>query len=147
MESFVDHEQRNLDRVDRWARLYNEEGSRFVSECYIEDVTVDCPGAMVMRGREAFIAIEDAVCDAAPRRWFRIDRKIADGNIVVVQATLFDPDQGDFSTRFCAVLTFDDDGLIVNDTTYLDVASWPMPDDIADRMSGLAIEWKVPAPA
>lgn len=144
----MDHEQRNLQLADRWAELYNNEGSRFVSECYVEDVTVDCPGALLIRGREAFTAIEDAVCVAAPRRWFRIDRKIADGDVVVVQATLFDPDQGnDFETRFCAVLTFNDDGLVVNDTTYLDAARWPMPVDIAERVEGLAVEWRVPVRA
>ncbi|HEY9417375.1 MAG TPA: nuclear transport factor 2 family protein [Pseudonocardia sp.] len=144
----MDRRERNLQRVQRWADLYNDGGSKFVSECYIEDVTVDCPGALLIRGREAFTAIEDAVCAAAPKRWFRIDRTIADGDVVMVQATLFDPDQGDdFSTRFCAVLTFDDDGLVVNDTTYLDAARWPMPADVAERVDGLNVEWKVPAPA
>jgi ketosteroid isomerase-like protein len=144
----MDRTERNLQQVERWAELYNNEGSKFVAECYVEDVTVDCPGALLIRGREAFTAIEDAVCAAAPRRWFRIDRKIADGDVVVVQATLFDPDQGDdFSTRFCAVLTFNDEGLVVNDTTYLDPVRWPMPEDVAERVQGLDVEWKVPAPA
>jgi ketosteroid isomerase-like protein len=143
-----EREQRNLGLVERWAKRYNDGGSDFVAECYAEDAVVDCPGAVLIRGREAFTAIEDAVCVAAPRRWFRIDRTLADGDVVMVQATLFDPDQGDdFETRFCAVLTFDDEGLVVNDTTYLDVARWPMPADVAERVEGLAVEWKVPAPA
>lgn len=141
----MDHRERNLQLADKWAELYNNEGSKFVSECYVEDVTVDCPGALLIHGREAFTAIEDAVCAAAPKRWFRIDRKIADGDVVMVQGTLFDPDQGDFETRFCAVLTFNDDGLVINDTTYLDVARWPMPADIAERVKGLAVQWKAPA--
>lgn len=136
--------ERNLAAVDRWAELYNNEGSRFVSECYVADVQLDCPGVLLIKGRETFTAIEDAVCAAAPKRWFRIDRKIADGDVVVVQATLFDPDQGaDFETRFCAVLTFNDDGLVVNDTTYLDPVRWPMPDDVAERLDGMAVEWMV----
>jgi predicted SnoaL-like aldol condensation-catalyzing enzyme len=103
---------------------------------------------MLITGRKAFTAIEDAVCAAAPRRWFRIDRKIADGDIVVVQATLFDPDQGDdFETRFCAVLAFGDDGLVTNDTTYLDVARWPMAPDVAERVEGLDVRWRVPVEA
>jgi len=141
----MSQEQRNLDQVERWARLYNDGGSGFVAECYTEDAVVDCPGAVLIRGREAFTAIEDAVCAAAPRRWFRIDRKLADGDAVAVQATLFDPDRDDFETRFCAVLTFNADGLIVNDTTYLDVARWPMPADVAERVEGLDVEWKVAA--
>jgi hypothetical protein len=139
------HEQRNLELVDKWAELYNNEGSRFVSECYFEGVVVDCPGALLINGREAFVAIEDAVCAAAPKRWIRIDRKIADGDVVVVQGTWFDPDQGDdFQKRFCAVLTFNDDGLVVNDTTYLDAVPWPKLADVAGRVEGLAVEWKLP---
>lgn len=140
-------EQRNLEAVERWQRLYNEEGSKFATECYVEDVVVDCPGALLVRGREAFVALEDAVVDAAPNRWFRIDRTLAQDDVVVVQATLFDPDQGDdFSTRFCAVLSFDQEGKVVNDTTYLDPARWPMPEDVAERLADQDIEWKVPQP-
>jgi hypothetical protein len=144
----VGNEERNLRAVQRWAELYNNEGSRFVSECYVPEVVVDCPGALLIKGREAFIAVEDAVCAAAPKRWFRTDRTIAQGDVVVVQGTLFDPDQGDdFETRFCAVLTFNDAGLVVNDTTYLDQTRWPMPADIAERLAGLAVEWQVAAAA
>lgn len=140
-------EQRNLETVERWAKLYNEEGSAFVRECYAENVVVDCPGALKVEGLDSFVALEDAVCDAAPNRWFQIDRKIAQDDVVVVQATLFDPDQGDdFSTRFCAVLTFDDDGKVYNDTTYLDPVRWPMPNDVAERLADERIEWRVPQP-
>lgn len=142
------NEERNLAAVDRWAELYNHEGARFVAECYVQDVVLDCPGALEIHGMETFTAIEEAVCDAAPRRWFRIDRTVAQGDVVVVQATLFDPDRGpDFSTRFCAVLTFDDQGLVVNDTTYLDAARWPMPADVAERLDGMNIRWLVPEPS
>jgi ketosteroid isomerase-like protein len=137
------NEARNLQAVDRWAELYNTKGAAFVEACYVEDVVVDCPGALRIEGQEAFRAVEEAVCDAAPKRWFRIDRTVAGDNVVVVQATLFDPDQGaDFETRFCAVLTFNDDGLVVNDTTYLDPYRWPMPSDVAQRLEGKAVEWK-----
>lgn len=140
----MSNEERNLQAVEKWAQLYNSEGSRFVAECYAPDVMLDCPGVLLVKDRETFTALEDAVCAAAPKRWFRIDRKIAQGDVVVVQATLFDPDQGDdFETRFCAVLTFNEAGLVVNDTTYLDPTRWPMPADVAQRLEGMAIEWKV----
>jgi ketosteroid isomerase-like protein len=120
----MSHEQqRNLELVDKWAELYNNEGSRFVYECYAEDVVVDCPGELLIKSREVFVAIEEGICAAAPKRWLRIDRKIADGNVVVVQGTWFMPDMGDdFQTRVCSVLTFNEDGLIVNDTTYMNTA-------------------------
>lgn len=143
----MSNEQRNLRAVDRWAELYNAGGSGFVAECYVQDVVLDCPGVLLIQGREAFTAIEDAVCVAAPKRWFRIDRKIAQGDLVVVQATLFDPDKGDdFETRFCAILTFDDEGLVVNDTTYLDPTRWPMPEDVVQRLDGMAVEWRALQP-
>lgn len=142
------NEADNLRAVDRWQDLYNNQGARFVDECYTSDVTLDCPGALLIHGRETFRAIEDAVCDEAPRRWFRIDRTIAQDDVVVVQATLYDPDRGDdFETRFCAVLTFDDQGLVTNDTTYLDPARWPMPADVAERLDGMSVEWRVAAAA
>jgi predicted SnoaL-like aldol condensation-catalyzing enzyme len=119
----VSQERRNLQLVDKWAELYNKTGSRFVSECYVEDVVVDIPGVLLIKGRDTFVAIEDSVCAAAPKRWVRIDRKIAQGDVVAVQATWFNPDQGDdFQLRFCTVLTFNDNGLIINDTAYLNTA-------------------------
>src|SRR3977135_3723911 len=112
------HEQRNLELVDKWAELYNNEGSKFVSECYAEDVVVDCPGELLIKGREVFVAIEEGICSAAPKRWLRIDRKIAEGNVVVVQGTWVLPDvRDDLQMRVCSVLTFNEAGLIVNDTT------------------------------
>ncbi len=56
---------------------------------------------------------------------YRIGRTHAAGDVVVVEATLFDPDQGDeWRSPFCAILTFKD-GCIVEDRTYLDDTRWP----------------------
>jgi ketosteroid isomerase-like protein len=65
------------------------------------------------------------VVAAAPRRRTRIERAMASGDTVVVEALLFDPDQGeDWQLPWCAVLRFRD-GKIVSDHTYLDPARWP----------------------
>jgi len=144
----MSQEQRNMERIERWAHLYNTEVTRMINECYTEDTVVDCPNALLVRGRRAFTALEEAVLAAAPWRWCRIDRTVAEGNVVAVLATLFDPDQGDeFQTRFCSVLTFNEDGLVTNDTAFIDATRWPMPSDVAERLAGLDVEWKVPVEA
>lgn len=133
------HEQRNLALVDKWEELYNNEGVKFVYECYAEDAVVDCPGELLVKDREMLAAIEGAVCDVTPNRRVRIDRKIAEGDVVVLQCTgtSYQPYLEDnFEIRFCAVLTFNDDGLIVNDTSYMNVA---VP---RDQTQLTAAEWR-----
>jgi hypothetical protein len=134
-------EERNLGLVDRWRDAYNA-GSGFVEVCYHREAVVDCPGALLIKGHKAFKAVEDLVCEAAPKRRMHVDRTIAKDDVVVVQATLKDPDRGDaFESRFLALLTFGQDGLITNDTTYLDLQSWPMAPDATERLAGLDVEW------
>lgn len=118
-------EERNLEAVERWARLYNEDVPRMVDECYAETFEVDVRGQFVMHRRDTFRRAEDAVVAAAPRRRMRIERTIARGDVVVVEAVLVDPDRGeDWQTPWCAVLHFRD-GKILSDHTYLDAVRWP----------------------
>jgi ketosteroid isomerase-like protein len=118
-------EERNLRAVETWARLYNDEPHRMVDESYAEEFEVHVMGQMVMRKRDTFHRAEQGVLDVAPRRRARIERTIAAGDTVVVEAVLIDPDRGeDWQTPWCAVLRFRD-GKIVSDHTYLDAAKWP----------------------
>jgi ketosteroid isomerase-like protein len=121
----MSEEERNLEAVGRWAELYNDDVHRMVDESYAESFEVDVRGQFVMHRRETFHRAEETVLAAVPRRRMRIVRAIADGDTVVVEAVLVDPDKGeDWQPPWCAVLRFRD-GKIVSDHTYLDAARWP----------------------
>jgi ketosteroid isomerase-like protein len=97
-----------------------------VQECYAENCSAaSMLGGSNIEGHVPFLKLERRVLKAAPQRKIRLDRTYAAGNIVVVEATLLDPDQGDaWQSPFCAILTFKD-GKIVEDRTYLDETRWP----------------------
>ena len=119
-------EKRNLEVVKHWAETYNHDVERFVPDCYAENCSAASmlSGAKI-EGRSRFLKLERRVLNLAPRRNIRIDHTHAAGDVVVVEATLFDPDQGDeWRSPFCAILTFKD-GRIVEDRTYLDDTRWP----------------------
>ena len=119
-------EKRNLEVVKLWVETYNNDVDRMVNECYAENCKVSSMfGGATIEGRPRFLKLERRVVNVAPRRNIRIERTHAVGNVVVVEATLFDPDQGDeWLSPFCAILTFED-GRIVEDRTYLDDTRWP----------------------
>jgi ketosteroid isomerase-like protein len=119
-------EERNLEVVKHWAEMYNHDVERFVQECYSEDCSAaSMLGGSKIEGQSPFLKLERRVLKAAPRRQIRLGHTHAAGDVVVVEATLLDPDQGDaWQSPFCAVLTFKD-GKIVEDRTYLDETHWP----------------------
>jgi ketosteroid isomerase-like protein len=119
-------EKRNLEVVKLWAETYNNDVDRMVNECYAENCKVSSMfGGAIIEGRPRFLKLEQRVVKVAPRRNIRLEWTHAVGNVVVVEATLFDPDQGDeWRSPFCAILTFKD-GCIVEDRTYLDDTRWP----------------------
>src|SRR5580698_2843382 len=115
-------EQRNLDLAQRYEDLYNNDIIKFIHECYTADCVVNDG---LIRGYEQFIKVEESVLRAAPKRKMRVDHKFTDGNVVVVQAVLLDPDRGPkWQLPFCAVLTCRD-GKIANDYTYAEFKKWP----------------------
>ena len=123
----VNHtEERNLEVVKRWAETYNHDVDRMVLECYAENCTATSVlGGAKVEGHPRFLKLEQHILKAAPRRWMRLDSTYAAGDVVVVEATLFDPDQGDqWQSPFCAVLRFKE-GRIVEDRTYMDESRWP----------------------
>jgi ketosteroid isomerase-like protein len=125
LEETMSEEERNLEAVRRWADLYNEDVARMVEESYADEFEVDVRGQFVMHRRETFQRAEAAVVAAAPRRRARIERMIAAGDTVIVEAVLVDPDRGeDWQSPWCALLRLRD-GKIVSDHTYLDAARWP----------------------
>jgi ketosteroid isomerase-like protein len=121
----TEEEKRNLAAAERWARLYNEDVHRMVDECYAADAEIHVVGQMSFRSGETFHRAEENVLKAAPRRIAHVERTIARGDTVVVEAVLRDPDRGGgWQTSWCAILTFRD-GKIVLDHTYLDHTVWP----------------------
>jgi ketosteroid isomerase-like protein len=126
-ESFMGKlEERNLEVVKRWAETYNNDVDLMVSECYAENCSAaSMLGGSKIEGHSPFRKLERRVLKAAPKRKIRLEHTHAAGDVVVVEATLLDPDQGDaWQSPFCAVLTFKD-GKIVEDRTYLDETRWP----------------------
>ncbi|MBK5233253.1 MAG: nuclear transport factor 2 family protein [Thermoleophilia bacterium] len=133
-------ENRNLEAVERWGDLYNNDVHTMVSECYSPDYVVEIKGIMSYRGLETFHVLESAALDVAPNRRAESERIMAQGDRVIIQGFLLDPDEGpDWRTPFCTVLTFVD-GLIVHDETYIDITSWPAPRLTAEQLTELDIE-------
>ena len=111
----------NLELVKRWEDTFNTDVELLVRELYAPEALI---GGVVF-GAEKLIRFEKRVLAAAPKRYMRTERTHAIGDVVVVEGTLLDPDQGDdWKLPFCVVLTFND-GLIVRDDTYTDFSRWP----------------------
>jgi len=118
-------EARNIEVSKRYEDLYNSDVERFVREVYTSDLVVHCMGAASIHGPEKLIHVEKVVLSAAPRRTMRVDHRHASGSVVVVEATLLDPDQGaDWTLPFIAALTCRD-GKIAVDRSYAEWPRWP----------------------
>ena len=116
----------NLELTRQWEKLYNEDADRMVLDCYAPDCTVTAMGSgEPLHGHAILRKVEEVVLEAAPRRRLRVDQRHAAGGVVVVEAVLLDPDQGeDWQLPMVAVLTCKD-GKIINDRSYADWSRWP----------------------
>ncbi|MGW5868985.1 nuclear transport factor 2 family protein [Streptomyces sp. NPDC055239] len=124
-------EERNLQATQRWIELYNTDVHRMIDEMY-RKTQVECPGLLAITDAATQHAVEQLVLDAAPDRRARIEHAVAKDDDVAVECVLHGTDgrtTEPWSTHWCAFLTFQD-GLIVNDRTYLDVAAWPGSADV-----------------
>lgn len=137
-------EIRNLEAVERWGDLYNNDVHAMVTDCYDPDFVAEIKGVMTYRGYDTLHALETGALEVAPNRRGESERIVAMDDKVLVQGNLLDSDKGpDWRTPFCTILTFVD-GLIVRDETYMDLTSWPAPRLTAEQVSGLDIELKRP---
>ena len=88
-----------------------------VDEVYAEDCEVrNMFTGFVVRGREAFRAVEREIEAQAPDRRMVVTRRVALGNVVALEAEAHFPGIPPFDT--CVFLTFDEKGQIVSDHTY-----------------------------
>ena len=110
-------EQRNLERVALWEQTWNEDVVRMVEEVYAEDCEVRnmCTG-YVVRGREAFRALELEIEKKAPGRKMVVKRTVASGNVVALEAEGQFP--GGITFDACVFLTFNENGEVISDHTY-----------------------------
>jgi limonene-1,2-epoxide hydrolase len=127
--NYTDEEKRNLETAKLWVEYYNNDPDRMVKEIYAPETVVKTMGAGTYTGTDHFLQIERDVLKAAPRRKFRLNYAHADGNTVVVEVTLLNPDAGDdWELHMAAVLEFED-GKIKFDRSYHNIGSeyplWP----------------------
>ena len=126
-------EQRNIELALKWQSAWNNDAMQMVDECYAPDCEVrDMFRGVTLKGREALRAVEKQIMASDPTRRMNITKIVAMNDTVVVEAdAIFQ--NGAFTFQACAVLTFDDAGLIVSDHSY-----GAPPTDVADAISEVA---------
>lgn len=114
---------RNLGVVDHWEETYNTAVDRMVDECYAPDCEViDMCSGSALTGREKLRAFEHKVLKRVPGRSLKVLKKFASGDSVAVEAeSLF----GAQTLKACIILTFNDEGLIISDHTYVHMPAAP----------------------
>ena len=91
----------NLALVRKWEETYNVDVERMVYECYAEDCEVSAMDLVTIRGHAKFAPLELQILKVAPRRYMKVVNTHPSGNVVAVQAVLYDPDRGaDWQTSF-----------------------------------------------
>ena len=84
----------NLALVRKWEETYNTDVERMVYECYAEDCEVSAMDLVTIRGHAKFAPVELQILQAAPRRYMKIVNAHPSGDVVTVQAVLYDPNRG-----------------------------------------------------
>jgi ketosteroid isomerase-like protein len=106
-------EPRNREAVRRMWEAIEARDWDGAREAFHPDVVVDWPHSRErIRGRDDFIDLNRAY----PEGWsIRVDRVVADGDVVVSEITVSQDDQ---VFRTASVFVLDDDGLITRATEY-----------------------------
>lgn len=110
----------------RWIELYNEDHVQLVNELYTDDLEARAMGLpFVLLGKENLLAAASKSHTTAPNRRLRADDIHTAADVIVIEATLLDPDQGrDWESPCCVVLSLRG-GLVKSERIYLDVTKWP----------------------
>lgn len=132
-----DEERRNLEAMERFRSLYNgEDMERFVREAYAAGfhvLNLDGSGwtaggadpQNLLVDADAFIRAEVIIKAKAPGRQMVFRRVIPSGNVVTVEASIVDASRPGWELSWCGIYTFDADGRIISDHTYLNRMDWP----------------------
>ena len=130
-------EQRTLATMERFRQRYNgDDMERFVRDSYAPTFHVlNLDGSSwsasranrqnLLRETDLFIRAEVFIKDKAPGRRMMYRRLIASGNVVTVEASIVDDSREGWELSWCGIYTFDGDGRIVSDHTYLNRHDWP----------------------
>ncbi len=128
-EALTELERRNLTLVDEWATSWNQPGGsseKLVNQLYADATEVRGPlqanvGLKRGESKAGFLAVEQAAANAMKKRTMIFRQKLARGNTVAVEVevpyTMTDGREG--TDWFAAFLTFDDEGRIVCDHTFM----------------------------
>ncbi len=135
--ALTDEERRNVAAIERFRELYNgDDMERLVLEAYAPSFHVlNLDGAGWTAGgagpqnllvdADAFIRAEVIINAKAPGRRMTFRRVVPAGNVVTVEASIVDASRPGWELSWCGVYTFDAEGRIVSDHTYLNRMDWP----------------------
>jgi hypothetical protein len=135
--ALTDEERRNVAAMERFAELYNgEDMERFVRESYalafhvlnLDGCAWTAGGANrqnLLVDADAFVRTEEIIRAKAPGRRMAFRRVVPSGNVVTLEASIVDESRPGWELSWCGVYTFDGEGRIVSDHTYLNRMDWP----------------------
>jgi hypothetical protein len=138
-------EQRNVAAMERFRELYNgDDAERFVREAYAPSFHVlNLDGSSWTAGganrqnlvtdADTFIRAEAFIKEAAPGRQMVYRRVIPSGNVVTLEASIVDPSRPGWELSWCGIYTFDGEGRITSDHSYINRKDWPGISELLDR--------------
>jgi hypothetical protein len=130
-------EQRNVAAMERFRELYNgEDMERFVVEAYAASFRVlNLDGSSwtasranrqnLLDDQDTFIRAEAFIKANAPGRRMVYRRLIPSGNVVTLEASIVDESRPGWELSWCGIYTFDGEGHIISDHSYLNRRDWP----------------------
>jgi hypothetical protein len=135
--SLTAEETRNVSTMERFRELYNgEDMERFVHETYAPSFYVlNLDGSSWTASRpnrqnlvedpETFIRAEVFIKRKAPGRRMEYRRLIPSGNVVTLEASIVDESRPGWELSWCGIYTFDTEGRITSDHSYINRNDWP----------------------
>jgi len=131
-QSLTDEERRNLEVVEEWMRCWNTKGmmAKMVDEIYADPAEVFTPiqskyYSKKDGNKDAWRKLELLLEKLIQKREMRLVTTVAKGNMVILEAIAATTTLGRTVERWTAAfLTFDDDGKVVSDHTYMPLSGF-----------------------